>query len=70
LRPILKALFPTIDVTAKIADYAGEQWNRYRAQGVTLSTTDTLIASTAILNDFCLVTRNVKDFPMSELTIY
>jgi predicted nucleic acid-binding protein len=70
LRPILRALFPTMDVTAKIADYAGEQWNLYKSRGVTLSATDTLIASTAILNDFCLVTRNVKDFPMPELTMY
>jgi predicted nucleic acid-binding protein len=70
MRPILMALFPVIDVTTEIADYAGEQWNRYRSQGMTLSTTDTLIAATAILNHFCLITRNIKDFPMPELNLY
>ena len=70
LRPILYALFPAITVTAKIADYAGEQWNRYKSHGMTLSTTDTLIAATAILHDFCLITRNIKDYPMPELSLY
>jgi predicted nucleic acid-binding protein len=70
LRPILSALFDIVEVTVPIADRAGEQIKKYAQEGRQLSTTDTLIAATALEYDFCLVTRNIKDFPMTELHLY
>jgi predicted nucleic acid-binding protein len=70
LRPLLGDLFEIIDVTVAIADLAGEQIKKYAEVGKRLSTTDTLIAATALHYDYCLVTRNLKDFPMPELHLY
>jgi hypothetical protein len=70
LRPILGDLFEIVDVTVAIADLAGEQIKKYAEAARALSTTDMLIASTALQYDYCLVTRNLKDFPMPELRLY
>lgn len=52
------------------AQFAGKLRRRYRERGISLSTQDCLIASTAIVHDCSLVTDNRKDFPMPELRIY
>jgi predicted nucleic acid-binding protein len=70
LRPVMGDLFDIVDVTVAIADLAGEHIKKYSQQGRTLSTTDTLIAATAMHHGYCLMTRNVKDFPMPELHLY
>jgi hypothetical protein len=70
LRPIMGDLFDIVDVTVAIADLAGKQIKKYAQQGRTLATTDTLIAATAMQHGYCLMTRNVKDFPMPELNLY
>ena len=41
-----------------------------RKKGIQLETVDALIAATAYLHDFCLVTKNTKDYPMPELRLY
>jgi len=41
----------------------------YSERGISLSISDTLIACVAIENSLTLVTRNIKHFPMPELSI-
>jgi predicted nucleic acid-binding protein len=63
--PTLRYL-PTSSATAEQAG----RW-RYRAarEGRTLTTTDTLIAATAVAHNATVVTGNVRDFPMSEVSL-
>ena len=68
--PMLTTLFPIVPITIEVADLAGKLRRDYKEQGVTLQLLDTMIAATAILSDYCLVTRNLKDFPMPELQLY
>ncbi|MFN8559332.1 MAG: PIN domain-containing protein [Dehalococcoidia bacterium] len=49
------------------ATLAGDLRRRYRHLGIQLTTTDTLIAATALHHDAVLVTENPRDFPMPEL---
>ena len=58
------------DINLEIAELAGKYRNEYKSKGITIPTIDTLIASTAILNNYRLVTRNKKDFPMPEIKFY
>src|SRR5713226_6338432 len=51
------------------AELAGEWRYRYRRQGIQISTTDALIAATAFIYQVDVVTGNVKDYPMPEITI-
>ena len=57
------------DVTRWIAIQAGIYRYRYARLGTKLSTPDTLIAAVAVNVGATLVTRNVKDFPMNELSL-
>lgn len=41
----------------------------YRARGLQLPATDCLIAATAHEHGALVITRNVKDFPMPEVTL-
>jgi predicted nucleic acid-binding protein len=41
-----------------------------KAAGRVLGTPDTVIAATAYLHDYSLVTNNAKDYPMPELKLY
>jgi len=66
----LHKLFSATSAVESIALRAGGFIKRYSQKGITLSFTDTLIAATAIEHDFCLVTRNKKDFPMPEVKLY
>ncbi|SRR6266568_3380484 len=59
-----------IPVSKEIAEYAGELRNEFGKKGHVLPTVDTLIAATCILNDYCLVTRNIRHYPMKEIEIY
>lgn len=52
-----------------IARQAGEWRYRYRRQGLTISTTDALIAATAHAHQATVVTRNVSHYPMPEIAI-
>lgn len=72
-RLLLPKLYKTVDIinlSLKIAELAGKLRFKYRLQGISLPTIDTLIAATAIIEDCQLVTRNKKDFPMRELKLY
>jgi predicted nucleic acid-binding protein len=60
-------LFP---ITFTAAELAGRLKRDHAARGVTLSLTDTLIAAVAIENGLTLITDNIKDFPMKELSLY
>ena len=68
--PLLFDLFTVKVVTGEVAELAGSIRYDYKRKGVVLSGIDCLIASTAILGNYILVTKNVKDFPMRELTLY
>lgn len=68
--PQLKGIFERVSVTEDIAEKAGIYRNNYAREGKSLATVDSLIAATAILHEFCLVTRNTKDYPMPELDVY
>lgn len=67
--PLLYVLFVLQTISKEIAEQAGVWRREYREQGLTLSTVDTLIAATAYCNDLCIVTRNTKHFPMSQLRL-
>ena len=53
----------------EIAEQAGIWRQEYKSKGQSLGTPDTVIAATAYLSDFLLVTNNVKDYPMPELKL-
>ncbi len=57
------------ELTSQIAKEAGRHLYEYARQGRSLSTTDTLIAATAINQGAILVTANTKDFPMEEIQL-
>ncbi len=58
----IKKIFPLIDVTSKIMDVFGEIKAYTQKTGKPVDDMDLLIASTAIANDFTLVTHNMKHF--------
>lgn len=68
--PRLYNIFVVIPVTYDIAEKAGEIRERYSRKGNKLPTIDTLIAATAIIHKYCLVSRNTKHYRMSELDLY
>ena len=70
LLPQLYALCMVEVVTKEIAQQAGTWRQEYRQQGRQFSTPDTVIAATAYLKDFSLVTKNTKDYPMPQLQLY
>jgi predicted nucleic acid-binding protein len=64
----LFSLFAIIDVDEQIARKAGEYLNQYRkSHGMELA--DALIAATAFVAGAELVTRNVDDYPMSDVKV-
>jgi predicted nucleic acid-binding protein len=66
----LYALCMVEPVSKEIAQQAGIWRQEYKRRGMQLGTPDTVIAATAYLQEFCLVTRNTKDYPMPELRLY
>lgn len=71
-RPTAEALFDAMEylpTSRQAAQRAGDWRARHRAQGQQLAATDCLIAATAHEHGAQVVTRNVKDFPMPEVTL-
>lgn len=68
--PRLYDIFEVVPVTRNIAEAAGGYREFYSKKGVTLPTMDALIAATAIIDEYCLVTRNIIHYPMPELDLY
>lgn len=53
-----------------VARLAGLLKRDRRKKGITLATTDVTIAAVALHNQIALITDNVKDYPMKELSLY
>jgi len=68
--PIYYAHTKIMSISQKIAELAGKFLKDYKSRGISLPTVDTLIASTAIIEDCQMVTGNKKDFPMPQLKLY
>jgi predicted nucleic acid-binding protein len=58
------------DITWPIARQAGLLKREYSQKGKTLTISDATIAAVALHHKVTLVTANVRDFPMKELSIY
>lgn len=58
-----------LPTSEQAARRAGAWRYSYKRQGISLSTTDCLIAATALEHDARLVTGNLRDFPMKDVTI-
>ena len=56
-------------VSREAAKEAGRYRYEFARRGITLSTTDTLIAATAIAEGAILITANARDFPMEEIQL-
>jgi predicted nucleic acid-binding protein len=68
-----RSFLSTLDyypITFRVARLAGELKRDFGKKGTTLSVTDTLIAAVAIQHQLSLITDNIRDFPMKELTLY
>lgn len=60
----------TWPITFEAAVRAGQDRFEYARAGRALSTTDVLVAAVSRAEDAILVTANVKDYPMSDLTLF
>ena len=58
------------DITWPVARRAGRLKRDHHLKGVTLTIADATIAAVAIVHQLTLLTDNVKDFPMKDLTLY
>ena len=58
------------EITWEVAKLAGSLQLDWRQQGRTLALPDATLAAVALANNLVLVTNNVRDFPMPELTTY
>ncbi len=68
--PQLYNLAERIPISEPIAELAGALRYQYKAKGRTISLPDAIIAATAIIEGRIVVTRNTKDYPMPELSLY
>ncbi|MGD0499273.1 MAG: PIN domain-containing protein [Bryobacteraceae bacterium] len=57
-------------ITFPVAELAGLLKRDHGKKGIALSLADAIIAAVAIHNQFTLITDNVKDFPMADLSLY
>lgn len=57
------------DITREAAIHAGCDRYDFARKGQTLATTDALIAAVARDRQATLMTNNVKDYPMSDITV-
>jgi predicted nucleic acid-binding protein len=57
------------DISRQAALRAGQDRYSFARQGVTISTTDALLAAVARENGATLVTSNLKDFPMEDVAL-
>ncbi len=60
--PILYAIAERASITDEIAERAGAMRQVYKSRGISLPTIDTLIAATAIIGNYNLVTNNKKHY--------
>ncbi len=60
---------PFLSTGPEAARRAGEWRYEYARKGVTLSTTDALMAATAHAHDAAIITGNVGDYPMREVSV-
>ena len=58
-----------LPVTKAIADRWGQLTIKAKRKGIAITTADGLIAATALEYDLAIVTRNVKDFAATGVTI-
>lgn len=56
-------------ISLSAAKQAGRFRYDFAREGITLSTTDTLVAAVALEQGATLVTSNVKDYPMAEISL-
>lgn len=68
--PILYTIAERASITDEVAERAGAMRQVYKSRGISLPTIDTLIAATAILGNYQLVTNNKKHYPFTELHLY
>jgi predicted nucleic acid-binding protein len=71
-RPKAAVLLNTLTflpTTPTIAQQAGEWRYTFARQGTQLAASDTLVAATAYIHQATIVTANVKDYPMKEVTV-
>ena len=66
----LLSRFITCDLDGDIADRAGDYVRECRAEGITLSVPDAIIAATATRHRLTLVTFNPKHFPVRGLSLF
>jgi predicted nucleic acid-binding protein len=59
-----------IPITPAAARLAGELKRTHARKGATLNVGDVIIAGVAIHNGLALLTDNIRDFPMTELSLY
>lgn len=57
------------EISREIAKEAGRYRYEFARRGTPLSTTDTLIAATAIAEGATLITANTRDFPMEDIQL-
>ena len=57
-------------LTWPVARLAGLLKRDHARKGRTVTVADTMIAAVALVHELTLMTDNVKDFPMKELTLY
>lgn len=57
-------------ISRNTAKLAGAYQSYYARKGITLSTSDVIIAAVAIENNLILVTDNKRHFPMPELKMF
>ncbi|MFI0607289.1 MAG: PIN domain-containing protein [Anaerolineae bacterium] len=60
---------PCFDTTREVARTAGEYRRNFLVKGRKLSTTDMLIAAVAKAERAVLLTNNIRDFPMDDITV-
>ncbi|MBU1262857.1 PIN domain-containing protein [bacterium] len=57
------------EVSKEIAKRSGEIKLRFAKKGITLTTSDAIIAAVAVTNNLILMTDNSRHFPIPELKI-
>jgi len=71
-RPKVEDFFAALvyhPISYETARLAGEYRKDYQTKGITLSISDALIAAVAVKSSLTLITKNVRHFPMAELTV-
>jgi predicted nucleic acid-binding protein len=64
------ALLPYWHISLAAAKRAGQYRYMFARTGYSITTTDALLAAVALEHSATLVTGNVKDFPMKEISLY